>query len=390
MKKVILKKNEERRVNLGHAWIFSNEIKEIIGDVENGDIVEVYDFRNNFVASGFYNKSSLISVRILDRSKDLNIDKLIRERILSAGSLRKIFYPTRKSCRLVNAEGDYLPGLIIDKYNNSYVLQIHSFGMELCIDSISKTLKEEFDAENIFTNNDEYFRNLEGLSTEQNRLLGSNEITETISDGKVKYFIDFTKSQKTGFFFDQCDNREFFGKYTENKKVLDVFCNSGGFGLHSAFNNSNEIHFVDSSKNELENVKRNFHLNDFTNKVSFTESDAFDYLKTINEKGDKFDIVNIDPPAFAKNKKSLQTAIKGYERINSLAINAVKENGLFSTSSCSHHLNETDFLKMILKASIKSNRKIQMVYFNGASKDHPSLPSMDETKYLKYALFKLD
>lgn len=148
--------------------------------------------------------------------------------------------------------------------------------------------------------------------------------------------------------------------------------------------------FVDSSKSEIENVKRNYHLNNFESNVGYTESDAFEFMKEINERNEKYDIVNIDPPAFAKNKKSLSNAIKGYERINSLAINATAVNGLFATSSCSHHLNEHEFFRMILRAANKSNRKIQLLHFNGASLDHPSLPSMDETKYLKFALFKLD
>ncbi len=390
MKKVILKKNEERRVNLGHLWIFSNEIKEILGDTESGDIVEVYDSRNNFIGSGFYNKSSLISVRILGNQKDLNFSQLLKERILNANELRKIFYPNRKSYRLVFSESDYLPGLIIDKYNNTFVLQIHSFGMNNYLDEIVDILKEEFSADNIFTDSDEYFRKLEGLDSNQSILFGSNSIKEIISDGTIKYSIDFDKTQKTGFFFDQCDNRDFFGKLCFNKSVLDVFCNSGGFGLHAAFNKAKNISFVDSSLTELQNVKRNFHLNNLENEVSFFESDAFEFLQRINEKEEKFDIINIDPPAFAKNKKSLHAAIKGYEKINAFAMQSVKKNGLFSTSSCSHHLDESEFLKMILKASVKANRKIQLIYNNGAALDHPSLPSMDETKYLKFAVFKLD
>lgn len=390
MKKVILKKNEERRINLGHIWIFSNEIKEIIGDVQSGDIVQVFDSRNSFIANGFYNKSSLISVRVLNKETEINFPNLLSERINNAYKLRKLFYPNRKSFRLVFSESDYLPGLIIDKFNSTFVLQVYSFGMNNYLDEIFRILKNDFNAENIFTNNDEYFRKLEGLDIDQKILLGSDAVEEIINDGKVNYHINFKSTQKTGFFFDQCDNREFLGKLANGKKYLDLFCNSGGFGLHAALNGAKEIMFVDSSKSEIENVKRNYHLNNFESNVGYTESEAFEFMKEINERNEKYDIVNIDPPAFAKNKKSLSNAIKGYERINSLAINATAVNGLFATSSCSHHLNEQEFFRMILRAVNKSNRKIQLLHFNGASLDHPSLPSMDETKYLKFALFKLD
>lgn len=388
MKKVILKKNEDRRVKKGHQWIFSNEILKVESEIQNGDLVVVYDFTLNFLAHGFYNANSLIAVRIISTKEEISIENLLTERLLKAYQLRKTIYPQRNSYRLVFSESDFLPGLIIDKYNNTFVLQVYSFGIEKNIDIIINTLKEKFNAENIFTKHDSYFRKLEGLDEEDKIYLG-NKSVEIIDDGKIKYKIDFNLGQKTGFFFDQCDNREFFGKFSQEKNVLDCFCNSGGFGLHAIYNNAAEVTFVDSSSNEIENVKNNFALNNFTTKANYEVNDVFDLLEKEISQNKKYDIVNIDPPAFAKSRKSIPTAIKGYEKLNKLAMLTTKDDGFLFTSSCSHHINDEDFLSIIKNAAIKANKKIQLLYFNHASLDHPFLPFMPETVYLKFAMLKV-
>ncbi|MDF1612886.1 class I SAM-dependent rRNA methyltransferase [Stygiobacter electus] len=388
MKKVILKKNEDRRIKKGHLWIFSNEISKTEGDIQNGDLVEVYDSTQNFLAHGFYNANSLIAVRIISTKKEIQIENLLAERLNQAYQLRKTIYTNRNSFRLVFSESDFLPGLIIDKYNNTFVLQVYSFGMEKNIEVIINTLKEKFNAENIFTKHDAYFRKLEGLDDEDKIYLGSKSV-ELIDDGLIKYKVDFNLSQKTGFFFDQCDNREFFGKFCKDKIVLDCFCNSGGFGLHAINNKANEVTFVDSSSDEIENVKNNFALNNFTTKTKYFVSDVFDFLVNQVSQNQKYDIVNIDPPAFAKSRKSIPTAIKGYEKLNKLAMLITKDDGFLFTSSCSHHINDEDFLSIIKNAAIKANKKIQLLHFNHASMDHPILPFMPETLYLKFAMLKV-
>lgn len=388
MTKLFLKKNEERRINQGHLWIFSNEISGKEGDAVNGDIVQVFDYKNNFLACGFYNANSLIAVRILSDEIDLDLEKLFRSRLKAAFALRKTVYPNRDSFRMVFSESDYLPGLIIDKYNSTFVLQVYSWGMEKNIELIVKILADDYSAENIFTKGEEYFRTLEGLPADDKIYLGTMQ-NEIISDGKVKYEIDFSSGHKTGFYFDQCDNRQFFGTLCENKSVLDCFCNSGGFGLHAVANNAALVEFADSSAEEINNAAKNFSLNKFECKTEFIRSDVFDYLEKCIAENKKFDVINLDPPAFAKNKKALQTAIKGYERLNKLAFQSLNEEGLLFTSSCSHHLDEETFLNLIQKAALKAERKIQMIHFNNASMDHPSLPAMYETGYLKFAAFRV-
>jgi 23S rRNA (cytosine1962-C5)-methyltransferase len=384
MEKITLKKNEERRVRQGHLWIFSNELQNAEYKAQNGEVVEVYDSKNNFIGCGFYNANSLISIRMISKETNIDLKDFFEQRLVSSYHFRKNIYPNRSSFRMIFSESDFLPGLIIDKYNNTFVLQIYSAGIEKNIGLIVSILKEKFSAENIFTKNENYFRKLEGLPEEDIIYLGEMK-NEIINDGFVKYSIDFSTSHKTGFYFDQCDNREFIGKFCKDKNVLDCFCNSGGFGLHAANGGAEKITFVDSSKTENENAKKNFELNNFSCKSEFVDFDVFDYLENCVNQNKKYDVVIIDPPAFAKSKKSLPTAVKGYEKLNRLAMNVVKEEGLLFTSSCSHHLKEDAFIELINRAAVKAGKRIQLFHFNNASLDHPSLPAMEETVYLKFA-----
>jgi 23S rRNA (cytosine1962-C5)-methyltransferase len=386
--KVVLKKNEERRIKKGHLWVFSNEISIIDGDVSAGEIVQVYDSRNIFIASGFYNPKSLIAVRVISASETVELESLFRNRLMRAFAFRKLFYPDRDSFRMVFSESDFMPGIIIDKYKDTYVLQIYSAGAEKNIQFIVKILKEDFSARNIFTKNEEYFRVLEGLPAEDFVYLGERK-EEIINDGNVKYNINFAKGQKTGFYFDQCDNRSFFEQFCKDKNVLDCFCNSGGFGLHAAIGGASNVVFVDSSAGEIKNAEENFLINSFNCKSEFVQSDVFDFLEKCKSEQRKFDIINLDPPAFAKNKKSLSKALKGYEKLNRFALELMNADGLLFSSSCSHHLKEDIFIEMINDAALKAGKRLQLFYFNNASFDHPSLTSMEETVYLKFAAFRV-
>lgn len=387
MSKVFLKKNEDRRIRAGHLWVFSNEIAKSDAGIESGDIVTVYDAGGQILGKGFYNKNSLITVRLLGKSFNDDLEKYINESVYQALKLRKSFYPNRDSFRLVFSESDFLPGLIIDKYNDTYVLQVYCFGLEKNIEFVIKILKD-IGAKNIFTSNEPYFRKLEGLPEEDKIYLGEKG-KESIDDGTVKYFIDFNNSQKTGFFFDQCDNREFIEKFTGAKNVLDAFCNSGGFGLHAAKAGAGFVTFVDSSKPEIENAKRNFKLNGFESESEFIDADIFTYLERCADANRKFDVVMVDPPAFAKSRKSIPTALKGYVKLNRLALSCVGLNGYLVSSSCSHHISGEDFIECLNQAAAKSGKKIQLIHYNGASVDHPVLPSMNETEYLKFAVLKV-
>jgi 23S rRNA (cytosine1962-C5)-methyltransferase len=387
--KVYLKRKEEKRIKSGHLWIFSNEIFIIDGEPSNGDIVEIYDSNKTFIASAFYNKNSLISCRILSYSKIDDITEVLRQNILSAYNLRKLFYPKRQSFRLAFSESDYLPGLIIDKYEDTYVLQVYSAGMERNLDSIAEILRDEFAAKNIFTKNETGFRNLENLPAEDRVLYGKRDKIK-IEECGIIYEIDFENSQKTGFYFDQTDNRIFIEKLSGGRTILDAFCNQGGFGLHAFKAGAEKVDFLDSSDIALKAVENNCILNNFDlSKANFYNADVFDFLENASLNKTKYDIVMIDPPAFAKNKKSIATAKKGYEKLNRLAMLTVNPGGLLVTSSCSHHLTEEDFFEVLNNASVKAGKKIQLLHFNNASMDHPELLSMKETVYLKFAVLRV-
>jgi 23S rRNA (cytosine1962-C5)-methyltransferase len=356
------------------------------GEAHNGELIELYDSKKNFIGSGFYNKNSLIAVRILSNKKIDDLKELFRKRINKAFDLRKSMYPERNSFRLVFSESDFLPGLIIDKYNNTFVLQVYSYGMEKNIGLIVEVLKDDLAAENIFTKNEEYFRKLEGLPIEDKIYLGEMK-SEIINDGAVEFNIDFSKGHKTGFYFDQSDNRFFIERFVKGKKVLDAFCYSGGFGLHAARAGASSITLVDSSSKAIENAKQNFKLNELPAESEFIVSDVFDFFETCIREKKYFDVVMIDPPAFAKNRKSVPVAKKGYTKLNRLALQIVSENGFLVTSSCSHHISGDIFMEIVNQSALKAGRKIKQIYFNGASLDHPRLPAMPETGYLKFGIF---
>lgn len=388
MKKIFLKKHEDKRIKHGHLWVFSNEVAKSDPDIENGDIITLYDAGGQILGHGFYNKTSLIAVRLLgNRFKD-SFDEYADIMLNNAFYLRKQLYPNRNSFRMSFSESDFMPGLIIDKYNDTYVLQVYCYGMEKNISSVVKVLKDKLGAKNIFTSNEPYFRKLEGLPEGDSVYLG--EISkETIDDGSIKYDIDFTKSQKTGFYFDQCDNREFIERIAARKNVLDAFCNSGGFGFHAAKAGAGFITFMDSSATEIENAERNFRTNEFKCETEFIASDIFTYLEKSADAGRKWDVVMVDPPAFAKSRKSIPTAIKGYVKLNKLALAVTGAGGYLVTSSCSYHISQEDFLNAVSFAAQKAERQVQLIHYNGASLDHPQLPAMPETTYLKFAVFKV-
>ncbi|MBX2975694.1 MAG: class I SAM-dependent rRNA methyltransferase [Ignavibacteriaceae bacterium] len=388
MKKIKLKKNEDKRIREGHLWVFSNEILEVESNTENGELIEIYDFSGKFLGVGFYNKSSLIAVRVLSKNKIISLVDFFREKIDNAFRLRKEIYPYRDSYRVVFGESDFLPGLIIDKFLDTYVLQINSIGIQKNIETVVKILVEGYGAKNVLTKNEKYYRDLEGLSDADQILFGTPDEV-IISDGKVKYSIDFGSSQKTGFYFDQSDNREFIELISKGKMIVDAFCNSGGFGLHAAFAGASEITFIDSSEREIDSAKKNFQLNDFKNLTNFIVDDVFNQFEKLIAEKREFDVVMIDPPAFAKNKKNLAVAIKGYEKLNNSALRLVKSGGYLVTSSCSFHIKQKDFMEIVNRASIKASKKVQLIQFNNASKDHPQLSSMMETNYLKFAVFRV-
>lgn len=384
---IYLKKNQERRILAGHLWVFSNEIASIEGDIINGGICDVYNSQKRFIARGYYNKNSLISIRILSyRREDINID-FIRKRILKSNRRREILHKSQNAYRIVNGESDYLPGLIIDYYNGDFTFQIFSLGMENFKNDIIEILKNDLNANTIISKNKFSTRGLENLEQTEGIVFSRDDYSgSNFEIDNIKYKANLLLGQKTGFYLDQNTNRLRVREYiNDSSKVLDLFCNDGGFSLNSAYASANKIIGVDSSSNAISNAKNNAKLNNFNN-IEFIESDVFDYLKSNQE--EKFDVIILDPPSFTKSKKSVDAAVKGYIDLNSNSMKLLNPNGILFTFSCSHHISEDEFINTLRKSVNNSNRKFQIIFTSHCSLDHPILSAMPETIYLKSVVMR--
>lgn len=384
-KYIILKRNEEHRLAAGHQWIFSNEIASIHGEPEAGDIVGILRHDKKFLGQGFYHPHSLIAVRFLTEIEEEISFDFFERRLQQAYSLRKYLYPHAETFRLVYSESDFLPGLVIDKYNEFLSLQILSAGMEKRTTLICDVLESIFHPKAIIARNDVSTRTLEQLPEEKIVLRGNPGVT-IIDDDGVKFEVDAMTGQKTGFFLDQRENRKAIERYVDGKNVLDCFSNEGGFALHAARGGAASVTAVDISETAIAKLHVNARLNN-TENLHVAVADVFDYLKALQEKNKKFDVVILDPPSFTKNKKSIPSALQGYKQINAAALHLINAGGFLITASCSHHISKDGFFSAIEQATIKAKRKIQLLKFAGAAPDHPVLPAMPETEYLKFAIF---
>jgi 23S rRNA (cytosine1962-C5)-methyltransferase len=386
--KIYLKKNEERRLAAGHQWIFSNEIEKIEGEIIDGGIASLYSSRNAFLGSGFYNKHSLIAFRMLTSGEEEIDYKLLLKRIKTAEQHRLKIHPERKTFRMVNSESDYLTGLIIDKFENNYSFQIFSKGMENFKKEIAEILKNEFNAEQIIEKNDNDTRLLEGLGKIENVTYQSEKMNDICVIDGIKYKIDLLKGQKTGFYLDQVFNRIKIRDYvSENSDVLDLFCNEGGFALNASYADAKNVTAVDSSPHSIKQAIQNAEINGYS-KINFLCNDVFTFFDEVFQTQQKYNVIVLDPPSFTKSKKTVNTALKGYLELNYKSMKLLHKNSFLFTYCCSHHISESNFEEMLVKAGREAGRKIQILDFANCSYDHPVLPQMSETKYLKgYILF---
>lgn len=388
MKKVFLKKFGDQKAEQGHQWIFSNHIDRTESEPQNGEVVSVYNDKNHFFGKAFYNKNSLISLRILTQ-KDEEIDKdFFAKRILAANNFRKKLYPDSNIYRMVFSESDFLPGLIIDRFNDTYSIQINSLGMELLMPLLIDIIKEEFKPECIIEKNESSLRLLEGMELRSGLLYGTHEEMEAEIDS-IKYNLNLLTGQKSGFFLDQRENRKAIRKYVKDCEVLDCFCNEGGFALSAAFAGAKKVTGLDISASAISKCQTNSLLNKFDSICSFEKADVFEALEKFNIEKRCFDAIIIDPPSFTKSKKNIPTARKAYKKINMLGMSLLRDNGYLITSSCSHHIDEITFLETIREAAHKARVVLKMLEFHSAAPDHPSLLSMPETIYLKFGIFSV-
>ena len=390
MQKITLRKNQERRIKSGHPWVFSNEIDKLPDNLTPGQTAQVYDSRGYIVGSGFYNPKSLIAVRLYSRGA-LELDlELMVTKISAAARLRQSVYPGSSDYRLLYGESDGLPGLLVDRYGDQLVMEIMSLGMDIRRDLIVEALTEVLHPACIYERSDSYSRVLEGLRETESVLLGELKPELVIEENGLKFHVNIKHGQKTGWFYDQRDNRLALRQYVKGKRVLDCFCHTGGFALNAAAAGAKSVLGLDISDRAIEQAIKSAGLNNLSGLCQFESADVLHTLKERVESGEKYDVVILDPPAFAKNKKSIESALKGYKEINLRAMKLLSPGGILISCSCSYHVDDEQFKVMLVDAARDANRTLKLLEFRHQSKDHPVLLACRETQYLKCAIMVVE
>ncbi|MFK7693476.1 class I SAM-dependent rRNA methyltransferase [Paenibacillus sp. HJGM_3] len=458
MATVVLDRKRKKRVEHGHPWVYQNEIERIDGHYEPGDLVQVTTHQGQSLAVGYINPHSQITVRIVSYSPLERMDRdFFVGRIRQALAHRDRFVTNTDAYRLVFGEADFLPGLVVDKYADVLVVQILSLGMDLCRDAIVEALREVMNPSGIYERSDVPVRRLEGLEPRTGVLYGDCPRHVRIVENGLQLEVDIVEGQKTGYFFDQRENRASIAKlmtgwgarsgialrriesddpsggrlapvnangkevtfpYWDGASVLECFSHTGSFTLHACLYGAKKVTCLDISEHAIESAKRNVELNGFEDRVEFVVADAFDYLreqvrgleerksrantgsegssakkvdtsKPMAAQGRTWDVVILDPPAFAKTRSAVESACRGYKDINLHAMKLVNEGGYLVTASCSYHVRPELFLETIHAAAADAGKVVRLIDFHGAGKDHPHILGVDEGDYLKFAILEV-
>jgi len=391
---VALKKGEGRTLRAGGLWVYDNEIESITGTVENGELVLVKDCNGYPMGIGFINRNSKITIRLLTRNKDAVIDReFFRKRVKDAWEYRKKTVDT-SSCRVIFGEADYVPGMVIDKFEDVLVVQSLALGIDRYKMLILELLKEELAADGIiirgiYERSDAKVREQEGMKREKGFLSEPFDTKVQIVENGVKYMVDVEDGQKTGFFLDQKYNRLAIQKLCKDARVLDCFTHTGSFALNAGIAGAKEVIGVDASDLGCRQAEENAKLNGLENTVSFVCADVFELLPELEERGEQFDMVILDPPAFTKSRNSVKNAMKGYREINMRGLKLVKPGGYFATCSCSHFMTPELFTEVIGQAARSVHRRLKQVEYRTQAPDHPILWSSEESYYLKFYIFQV-
>lgn len=391
---VTLKKGEGRTIKAGGAWIFDNEIDVITGSFEDGDIVEVHDFDGYPMGRGFINRHSKIMIRMMTRKPDVEIDHdLIRKRVRDAWEYRKHVTDT-SSCRVIFAEADFLPGIVIDKFEDVLVVESMALGIDRFKLEIIEDLKEILAEDGIhirgvYERSDGKVRLKEGMERTKGFIGEEFDTKVPITENGVKYIVDVKEGQKTGFFLDQKYNRLAIQKLCKNAKVLDCFTHTGSFALNAGIAGAKQVLGVDASQLAVNQAQENAALNQLEDVVTFQCEDVFELLPKLEEKGEKYDVIILDPPAFTKSRSSIKNAVKGYREINLRAMKLLKDGGFLATCSCSHFMDYELFTKTIHQAASNVHKRLRQVEYRTQAPDHPILWEADESYYLKFYIFQV-
>ena len=391
---VTLKKGEGRTIKAGGAWIFDNEIDTITGRFKNGEVVTVHDFDGYPMGKGFINQNSKIRVRMMTRKADQEIDSaFLKMRVKNAWEYRKTTVDT-SSCRIIFGEADFLPGLVIDKYEDVLVVECLALGMEQFKEEIVADLKEILSEDGItirgvYERSDANERTKEGLPKVKGFIGEEFDTNIEIVENGVHYMVDVVNGQKTGFFLDQKYNRLAMQRICKGKKVLDCFTHMGTFALNAGIAGAADVTGLDISEYAVSQAEANARLNHLENTVHFRQANVLDELPKLAQTGEKYDVVILDPPAFTKSREATKNAIKGYREINMKGLKLVKDGGYLATCSCSHFMTQELLAKTVKEAAKATHKRLRQVEFRTQAPDHPILWAADESYYLKFYIFQV-
>lgn len=391
---VTLKKGEGRTIKAGGAWIFDNEIDTITGRFKNGEVVTVHDFDGYPMGKGFINQNSKIRIRMMTRKPDQEIDEaFLKMRVKNAWEYRKTTVDT-SSCRIIFGEADFLPGLVIDKYEDVLVVECLALGMEQFKETIVNFLKDILAEDGIkirgvYERSDANERTKEGLSKVKGFIGDAFDTNVEIVENGVHYMVDVANGQKTGFFLDQKYNRLAMQRICKGKKVLDCFTHMGTFALNAGIAGAADVTGLDISEYAVSQAEANARLNHLENTVHFRQANVLDELPKLAQAGEKYDVVILDPPAFTKSREATKNAIKGYREINMKGLKLVKDGGYLATCSCSHFMTQDLLAKTVKEAAKATHKRLRQVEFRTQAPDYPILWAADESYYLKFFIFQV-
>ena len=388
LKRVHLLPGREKRLVQGHKWVFSNELAGLPTDFEPGTWVTVYSSKGVCFGSGYFNPHSLIAVRLVCRPHEKPSQELLRQLLRKAAERREtMFYPESPCTRLVYGEADGLPGLIVDRYGEVLVYQITTLGMSLMEGLLRDLLLELFRPQALVFRNDTPVRTLEGLPLKKGVAHGELPDPCWIDIEGLHFLIDPLNGQKTGFYLDQRDNRQALRRWAKGRRVLDLFCYNGAWSLSAAVAGAHQVVGIDQSREAIDQARRSATRNHLETICRFEMEEAFTFLKSA--KRGTFDLIVLDPPAFAKTRNNLPQALKGYTDLNRRALLVLEPGGILVSCSCSYHLSEEMFREVLLKAAQASGRQLRVLETRGQALDHPVLLAMPETRYLKCAILEV-
>lgn len=374
---------------MGHLWIYAGYMEEVSGEMVSGDVVDVMAPNGRFYARGLYNPASKIRVRILTFNDEPITEQFWRGRLAQAVRLRQRVVTGTNAYRLIYGEADRLPGLIVDRYDDVLVMQTLSSGMDRRKDLLADLLCQESGATRVYLRNDAKSRRLEGLPVERGFIRGGGATSVGIQEGPAGFLVDIERGQKTGWFCDQRENRLTTARFAAGAEVLEVFAYTGAFGIHAALAGAKLVEGLDVSEEALALARNHAVLNKVDDRCVYRSADAFEEMRKLERAGRRYDLVLLDPPAFARSKQAVPRALAGYKDLNLLGMRLTKPEGFLATSSCSHHVTEQELWTGIRLAARDAKRQVRLLEQRGQARDHPILATMPETRYLKYFLLQI-